>query len=594
MKTKKACYFLFLISFYIAYGQGINDNFENGNILNWNESSNGNWTNSTQSPITGTNSLKHNLTDIAGFSYITRTTSELDLNNQNIYWQFNLKNGNWDPSSGNKFWIYLTANESDLNSNTLDGYAIGVNFSGSSDLLTLWKITNGAIDKEVISTTIDWNANNTKGIKVTRTPDGLWSLFVDNDGGFDNLIKIDNSNIDAEYTFSNYFGLHFTYSATRAGLLWLDDITIQTLIPSNEPTINFATSTTSINETNTTFNIPITLTNYTANVEIDISIATNSTAEIPDYTLNTSSLAFTANGSKNISITIHEDSDFDNETIILNITVVSENINNTPSQHIITIVDDDIPIVINEIYADPDTINGDANGDGIISSTQDEFIEIYNNSNVNLDISGWTLADASRDRHVFPQLTIIPANATIVVFSGGEISSIPGLAQLASSGSLVLNNTGDSISIKNESGINILTETYDSLAGNNQSIAREDDITGVFVQHSNISTNPLLFSPGRENTTNLPFSSSILNTTDIHQNKKTTIFLSSKNELTILDLQENANVKIFSLLGEEIKPINSITYQETSKVILPNLNPGIYIIKIKSNLNELTKKIIIE
>ena len=36
------------------------------------------------------------------------------------------------------------------------------------------------------------------------------------------------------------------------------------------------------------------------------------------------------------------------------------------------------PIFINEILADPDATNGDANGDGVVSSTQDEFVELVN------------------------------------------------------------------------------------------------------------------------------------------------------------------------------------------------------------------------
>ncbi len=53
-------------------------------------------------------------------------------------------------------------------------------------------------------------------------------------------------------------------------------------------------------------------------------------------------------------------------------------------------------IIINEFQADPDATNGDANGDGVVSTTQDEFVELYNNSGADLDVSGWTVADGAR------------------------------------------------------------------------------------------------------------------------------------------------------------------------------------------------------
>src|SRR5262245_38769263 len=62
------------------------------------------------------------------------------------------------------------------------------------------------------------------------------------------------------------------------------------------------------------------------------------------------------------------------------------------------------PVFINEILADPD---GDANGDGVVSGTQDEFVELVNVSGSFLDISGWTLSDASGVRHTFPPGSVV-------------------------------------------------------------------------------------------------------------------------------------------------------------------------------------------
>jgi hypothetical protein len=58
--------------------------------------------------------------------------------------------------------------------------------------------------------------------------------------------------------------------------------------------------------------------------------------------------------------------------------------------------------IINEIHADPDPNAGDANGDGVINTGDDEFIEIINDTGEEVDISGWTLADEVSVRHTFP------------------------------------------------------------------------------------------------------------------------------------------------------------------------------------------------
>lgn len=304
----------------------------------------------------------------------------------------------------------------------------------------------------------------------------------------------------------------YGYNATSTGNMRMDDVTITgtSSSASSDPIVTFDSASSSSDETDATFNtlIPVTFSNYAADVTLSVTIDGSSTAEAGDYTLNTNSLTFTGNGTQNVSLDINDDADYLGETVVLNIAVTSGTSDISISQHIVTINDDDTPIVINEIHADPDSTNGDANGDGTTSTSQDEFVEIYNISGANLDISGWVLSDAANDRHVFPNGTIIPANETIVIFGGGTPVIVPGLVQVASTGKLELNNSGDTITIKNESSITILTEAYGS-ASSNQSIARDIDLTGSFVNHSTIVSNPVLFSPGRDNTDNTPFSSTI-------------------------------------------------------------------------------------
>ncbi|CAL2056446.1 T9SS type A sorting domain-containing protein [Tenacibaculum sp. 190524A05c] len=71
------------------------------------------------------------------------------------------------------------------------------------------------------------------------------------------------------------------------------------------------------------------------------------------------------------------------------------------------------------------------------------------------------------------------------------------------------------------------------------------------------------------------------------------IYRSANNEITVAGLQSEANVKVFSLLGEEL--VNTdINSNGLSKIALPNLSTGVYVVKLNSVLGNITKKIILE
>ena len=435
MKQKNFLRILLLTCFTLCNvnisAQEINDNFDDGDITGWTESTAGHWVSSTTNPIIGTHSLKHNLSSVSGSSYISQSISGVDFTTEDATWQFNIKNGNWDPSGGNKFWIYLAANEANLSSASVDGYAIGVNLTGSSDDITLWKVTNGSADEAVISTSIDWSANETRGFKVTRTSASLWEVLIDDDGGSDALVS-QGTATNSDYTDTTAFGLSFTYTSSRAGLLWMDDILIEASATSTDPIIRFDTATSSETETDATFNvlIPVTVSNYSGN-QIEVSVAASGTAEGGDFTLNTASLSFTADGSQNISLDINDDADTDEETVILTITETSavSGLVISQSTHTVTITDDEIPpvpaagvVFITEVLDSEEGFKND-------------YLELFNNSNESVSLGTTKLirytSGGSFDNYVYDFGTdetnasadiTIPAYGFLIVARGNSRS----------------------------------------------------------------------------------------------------------------------------------------------------------------------------
>ena len=158
-------------------------------------------------------------------------------------------------------------------------------------------------------------------------------------------------------------------------------------------------------------------------------------------------------------------------------------------------------VVINEFLADPAAdLPGDANGDGVRDDADDEFIELVNVSGADLDVSGWSISDGVGVRHTFPTGSIIEADCTAVIFGGDTPTGTFGgaLVQTASSGTLGLNNGGDTITL-DDGQTSSLTYVYGSEGGNDQSIARDPDTTGSYVLHSTATASGgALFSPGTQ------------------------------------------------------------------------------------------------
>lgn len=196
----------------------LEDNFESGTFLDWKQTSD--WEVSSAEKISGAYSLKHSTKAVAGNSF-TFHQAKADLKTLDLEWKFSLKNGNWDPSSSNRFWFYLCADTT--KTDLINGFAVGVNISGSSDLLELWRIRNSKADSLIVESDLDWNASTLANINVKRTAKGIWSLQYQKAG--EAKSKLFRGADATTFSFTN-IGLLFNFTATRAGQLWFDDLMV--------------------------------------------------------------------------------------------------------------------------------------------------------------------------------------------------------------------------------------------------------------------------------------------------------------------------------------------------------------------------------
>jgi hypothetical protein len=132
-------------------------------------------------------------------------------------------------------------------------------------------------------------------------------------------------------------------------------------------------------------------------------------------------------------------------------------------------------------------------------STAGEAVELVNIGTASADLGGWTLSDGTQVRHTFAAGTTLAPGKAIVVFGGA--AAIPaGLtnAVAASTGSLNLGNSGDTVTLKNASSAVKDSFAYSSSLAGNDGVSMNrspDGSTGGFVLHTAVSS--LSSSPGK-------------------------------------------------------------------------------------------------
>lgn len=274
-----------------------------------------------------------------------------------------------------------------------------------------------------------------------------------------------------------------------------------------ETTVFLAVSPTAISEDGGVSTLSISL-NQSQDMPVEVNLIFSGSATFgTDYTTEQSLTIPAGETEITTPITAVQDSDIEgDETIVINLGAIENAVAGENQEATVIIEDDDfnVPLILNEILYDPwnSGLEGDANGDGTYAQNEDEFIELYNDSNSPLDISGFKVFDTealenNNPRHVFPEGTIIPPNSALVLFGGGNPTGDFGgsIVQTSTTGDMNLNNAGDVLTVQDVDGVVVITFDIEPLSNNpNESYTRNPDLTGDFVQHGDV--NGVLFSPG--------------------------------------------------------------------------------------------------
>ncbi len=211
-----------------AYGQIIYD-FESQSLANWVQSYEEHWKADTVSHLSGMSSLHHVYDNPdAGADQIAVSTRNLHPEEGVTRWSFIVRYG-YDPSAQNNWSVFLMSDVGppDMSADgSANGYAVGVNLTGSDDTLRIWKIKGSQVIT-VVKSPINWqnDIGTVAPVKIIieRSLSGNWMLTVIGIAG--NIIGT-GSGSDNELFGAGWFGIYYRYSSTRDRLIWIDDIEI--------------------------------------------------------------------------------------------------------------------------------------------------------------------------------------------------------------------------------------------------------------------------------------------------------------------------------------------------------------------------------
>ena len=358
-------------------------------------------------------------------SFLTTTISPASLDNKE--WQFWVKQS-FSGSANNYGRFWLVSNVINPTTVPTEGYYVQFGEAGSDDAIEIFYWSGVSATSVCRGTDALIASSFDLRVRVRRDASGLWSLDIDEDGGYDFTPHTSGTNTTLLTT--DHIGVECKYTSSNADNFFYDDIDFGDYIfDVTSPEIVSVTAI-SLNEVDVLFNEPVdqvsaeTLTNYSA-----------------DGGLNTPSSA-TLDGTNSSLVHLTFASTFTNGTTynltISNVQDLSANAMVTETLPFIYVETSPAgfrDIVINEFMCDPTPFVGLADA---------EYIELFNASANYIDLEGWKIGDASSTGTIGAHI-IGPSEYALLIATGDTIvfTFIDNVVAVTSFPSL--NNAGDDI-----------------------------------------------------------------------------------------------------------------------------------------------------
>lgn len=425
--------FLFLLLIAAGSMAQVQDDFTDGDFT-----LNPSWTgDQAKFEVNSEYQLHLNAPAVTDAAFLSTPNSSID----NTEWLFYFKL-DFSPSGSNYLKAYLVADVADLKQ-PLNGYFLKMGEDGSNDAIDLY-LQQGSTTTMIMQG-IDGHvaaAVNNIAIKVMRDNAGNWEVYSDLTGGSN--FTLEGTATDNTITTTAYFGFLCTYTSTRSTAFYFDNVYAGQAVVDDDPPQLVQATATAVNQLDLLFNEPVdqpsaeTASNYLVNN----SVGTPSSAQRDLSNQQLVHLSFV--------------NSFPNGTTC---TVTASNIKDLAGNELLSGAADFAfytsqvnDVIINEIMADPDPV---------VSLPSAEYVELFNQSSLPIELSGWTFSDATSTQNLAPYL-LQPGSYAILCddANAGLFASFGSVIALTSFPSL--NNDGDELTLKNAAGSVINSVAYSS------------------------------------------------------------------------------------------------------------------------------------
>lgn len=446
MKKFVPNFFLFFLNVGALFSAGILplpavaqvlDNFSDGDLTN-----NPVWFGKTDSFYIDNGMLRSNGPQASSNIYLATANTLMD----STEWNFLIRL-DFNPSSTNYVRVYLASDQQNL-AGSLNGYFVQFGAAGTgADTLLVYR-QNGNTTTKIFTGVhgcMGSSTTNSVRVKVVRHNGGTWNVYADCTGG--NNFVFEGNFSDNSFTATSWFGVVCRYAtASRYNLYFFDDFSIDYLKPDTTKPQLLSATVVSPTQVDVIFSEAVELVssqnngNYSINNSIGIPVSAN--RDSVNLSVVHLTLANALQNGTNYQLSVSGVNDLAGNT--MNSATLSFSFYHPTAYD----------VLINEIMADPTPVVG---------LPEVEFVELYNRTVFNIDITGWKFSDATSTVTI-PSKTIAAddylilcasANVDSFLSLGIAASRIVGLPSLPS-----LNSTDDNLLLKDGSNNLIHSVNY--------------------------------------------------------------------------------------------------------------------------------------
>lgn len=356
---------------------------------------------------------------------------------QETEWRFFI-DCSFSPSANNNTRFYLAADALNLET-PQTGYYLQFGESGSDDAIELFR-QNGETTTSICRGTDGLISSSFElWIRVRKDAQGNWTVEADPTGNGAYLTEATGS--DNTISSSSYLGLVCTYTTSNADNFYFDDVYAGPFVVDTDPPELQQIAVTSENSLELVFNeaLDVSTVENTAHYYVSNQIGNPITADLNPENPALVSLVFGRNFPNGDFLTIN----------IQNLADLAGNVMEPVEENFVYFMPAAFDIQINEIMADPNPPVG---------LPEWEYLELYNRTNLPVDLTGWKLIIGTSDKNF--ENVIIEPGGYLILGDEEAANEFTFSGPFYGFSSFSLTNTGQSVTLINPEGAVISTVSY--------------------------------------------------------------------------------------------------------------------------------------